>query len=91
MKKITPTILILLFTISVCAQNYDIQVKTEIDLEQKIEQFRAVPLSLGKDIPNAVVAMYSEDAEIDPNLGMFFFPEHTLKLAVFDVDGEILC
>jgi hypothetical protein len=59
-------------------------------LGQKIEQFRAVPLSLGKETPHAVVAMYSEDAEIDPNLGMFFFPEHTLKLAVFDVEGEIL-
>ena len=72
------------------AQDYNIQVKTEIDLGQKIEQFRAVPVTIGEDIPNAVVAMYSEDAEIDPNLGMFFFPEHTLKLAVFNVDGTIL-
>ena len=72
------------------AQQYNIQVKTEIDLGQKIEQFRAVPLTIGKEIPNAVVAMYSEDAEIDPNLGMFFFPKHTLKLAVFDVDGDII-
>lgn len=90
MKIILLTTFLLSITISIFAQNYDIQVKTEIDLEQKVEQFRAVPLLLGKDIPHAVVAMYSEDAEIDPNLGMFFFPEHTLKLAVFDVDGKII-
>lgn len=80
----------MILTGAVFAQKYDIHVKTEIDLGQKTEQFRAVPMAIGKDIPNAVVAMYSEDAEIDPNLGMFFFPEHTLKLAVFNVDGEIL-
>jgi len=89
MKQIS-TILLVLLAISLHAQNYNIQVKTEIDLGQKIEQFRAVPMTIGEEIPNAVVAMYSEDAEIDPNLGMFFFPEHTLKLTVFAVDGKIL-
>ena len=82
--------ILLLFTSDLLAQNFNIRVKTEINLGQKIEQFRAVPMAIGDDIPNAVVAMYSEDAEIDPNLGMFFFPEHTLKLAVFDVNGEVL-
>jgi len=90
MKIVKSTIILLFWAFPILAQKYDIQVKTEIDLGQKIEQFRAVPLSAGDAIPNAVVAMYSEDAEIDPNLGMFFFPEHTLKLSVFDVDGKIL-
>ena len=57
----------LLLAVSIVAQEYDIQVKTEIDLGQKIEQFRAVPMAIGEDFPNAVAAMYSEDAEIDPN------------------------
>src|SRR5210317_2248816 len=90
MKELLASLLFVVIATSVFAQEYNIRVKTEIDLGQKIEQFRAVPISIGKDIPNAVVAMYSEDAEIDPNRGMFFFPEHTLKLAVFDVEGEIL-
>ncbi len=90
MKTISATTFVLFLTISVFAQKYDIQVKTEIDLDQEIGQLRAVPMTIGEEIPNAVAAMYSEDAEIDPNRGMFFFPEHTLKLAVFDVDGEIL-
>jgi len=90
MKTISLTTLFFFFAISIFAQKYDIQIKTEINLGQKIEQFRAVPMAIGKDVPNVVVAMYSEDAEIDPNLGMFFFPAHTLKLAAFDVEGEIL-
>ena len=89
MKTIASTLFGFL-TLSLCAQDFDIQIKTEIDLGQKIEQFRAVPMAIGEEIPNAVVAMYSEDAEIDPNLGMFFFPEHTLKLTVFDVEGEMI-
>ncbi|MDX1285315.1 MAG: hypothetical protein R3182_09890, partial [Draconibacterium sp.] len=90
MKKFLSCIALSVWTFSLFGQDFNIQVKTEIDLGQKIEQFRAVPLSIGKEIPHAVVAMYSEDAEIDPNLGMFFFPEHTLKLAVFDDEGKIL-
>lgn len=90
MRHLIFTYLLLFCSLSIFAQKYDIQVKTEIDLGQDIGQFRAVPLAIGDEIPNAVVAMYSEDAEIDPNRGMFFFPEHTLKLAIFDVEGEIL-
>lgn len=90
MKIISITTFFLCIITSLIAQKYDIQVRTEINLNQKIEQFRAVPVSVGKDVPYAVAALYSEDAEIDPNLGMFFFPEHTLKLSVFDIDGRIL-
>ncbi len=89
--KSTLTILLSgLISISISAQKYDIQVKSEIDLGHEIGQFRAVPMTIGEDNPYAVAAMYSEDAEIDPNRGMFYFPEHTLKIAVFDVEGEIL-
>lgn len=70
------------------AQDYDLQVITEVDLGHPLGQLRAVPISLGPDQPKAVVTMYSEDAEIDPYIGMFFFPRHTLKLMVFDARGN---
>ena len=92
MKSVKPLIsLLLILTLStVFAQTYDLEVITEIDLGHELGQFRAVPISLGEEHPKAVVAMFSEDAEIDPYIGMFFFPKHTLKLMVFDVDGEII-
>ena len=65
--------------LTVSAQNYDLQVVTEFDLGHKLGQFRAVSISLGENQPKAIAAMYSEDAEIDPYIGMFFFPSHTLK------------
>lgn len=72
------------------AQNYDLQVITEVNLGHKLGQFRAVPISLGENRPKAIAAMYSEDAEIDPWEGMFFFPKHTLKLMVFDEHGNTI-
>lgn len=71
------------------AQKYDLQPALELDLGHAIGQFRAVPVSLGEDQPKAIAAMYSEDAEIDPYIGMFFFPRHTLKVAVFDDSGKM--
>lgn len=67
----------------------DLAVLAEIDLEQPIAQFRAVPVELGSNQLPAVAALYGSDAEIDPYIGMFFFPKSTLKLAVFDVTGRI--
>ena len=60
------------------AQTYDLQVMTELDLGHNLGQFRAVPISLGAD-KKAVAAMYSQDAEIDPYIGMFFFPKQEQK------------
>lgn len=62
---------------------------TKIDLGQPLGQFRAVPVSLGPQEAPAVAALYGSDAEIDPYIGMFFFPKGTLKLAVFDVTGRV--
>lgn len=80
---------ILLITSTLYAQDYNIQVVTEIDLDVTLGQLRAVPVNLN-DGRKAVVAMYSEDAEIDPYIGMFFFPRHTLKLIMFTEQGEII-
>jgi hypothetical protein len=67
----------------------DLAVLAGIDLGQTIGQFRAVPVELGPGRPKAVAALYSSDAEIDPYIGMFFFPKSTLKLALFDETGRI--
>ncbi len=67
----------------------DLAVLTEIDLGQPIGQLRAVPVELGPGQPKAVAALYSSDAEVDPYIGMFFFPKSTLKLVLFDETGRI--
>lgn len=48
---------------------------TEIDMGQNLEQLRAVTIPLGKDRTKAVAATYSEDAEVDPQINMFYFQE----------------
>lgn len=68
----------------------DLAVLSEMDLGQPIAQFRAVPVTLGKGRTSCVAALYGSDAEIDPYIGMFFFPKSTLKLVVFDVSGTVL-
>jgi hypothetical protein len=65
-------------------------VLAELDLGQPLGQFRAVPASLGSNAAPAVAALFGSDAEIDPYIGMFFFPKSTLKLAVFEVSGRVL-
>ena len=67
----------------------DLAVLAEVDLGQPIGQLRAVPVELGQGKPKAVAALYSSDAEIDPYIGMFFFPKSTLKLVLFDETGRI--
>ena len=58
----------------------DLAALTEIDPGQPIGQLRAVPVNLGADKPKAVAALHGAEAEIDPYIGMFFFPKSTLKL-----------
>src|SRR5690554_188487 len=75
---------------SVLGQNFDIKVVAEINLGTSIGQFRAAPVDMGENNPKAIAALFSEDAEIDPWIGMFFFPKNTLKLILFDETGKIL-
>jgi len=90
MKTVFTLFMIGLVGLSGYAQKYDLQVITEIDLGHPLGQLRAVPVSFGKNRPKGIAAMYSEDAEIDPYIGMFFFPKHTLKIIVFDEKGKII-
>jgi len=70
--------------------HYDLCRILQLPLDGPIGQLRAVPVRLGPDRPPAILAIYSEDAEIDPYIGMFFFPKGTTKLLVFDSTGKIL-
>lgn len=81
-------IVLLMISTLIIAQNINLQPIVELQIAEKIGQFRSVPVKL--DGKNAICGMYSEDAEIDPYIGMFFFPKHTLKLILFDEKGEIL-
>ncbi|UCG58503.1 MAG: hypothetical protein JSU70_03140 [Phycisphaerales bacterium] len=62
----------------------------EMQLKPPIGQLRAIPVHLGEGEPKAILLIYSSDAEIDPYIGMFFFPESTLKLMLFDEKGKTL-
>ena len=76
----------------VCAQNCDFSLKPamEIKLAEKIGQLRAVPVTIGNTHTHAMAVMYSEEAEVDPWEGMFFFPKNTLKVMVITTSGKVL-
>jgi len=67
----------------------DLQVHTEIDLDTRIGQLRALPVRLG-DGKRGILLVHSRDAEIDPYVRMFFFPTDTNHLRLIDTDGNTL-
>ena len=69
---------------------FDLHVLLQLSVVSPIGQLRAVPVSLGKDKPRALLAVYCADAEVDPYVEMFFFPKDTLKLMLFTQEGEFL-
>ncbi len=76
--------------LDVIARDYNLQPVMEFQLAEKIGQLRAVPVKIGEKYPHAMAVMYSEEAEVDPWEGMFFFPRHTLKIAVVTSMGKLL-
>ncbi|MGK7397487.1 MAG: hypothetical protein ACNS62_23115 [Candidatus Cyclobacteriaceae bacterium M3_2C_046] len=90
LNKMTCLLGLLLCSSQLFSQKFDLEAVTEIDLGKNIGQLRAVPVNLGEGQPKAICAMYSEDAEIDPFIAMFFFPQHTLKLVLFTEQGEVI-
>ncbi len=87
MKKLIFLFSLLLILNHLSAEIIDLQPIVQLKIAEKIGQFRSVPVKM--DGKNAICGMYSEDAEIDPYIGMFFFPKHTLKLILFDETGNI--
>ena len=66
------------------AKPIKLEVVAQVDLGQAVGQLRAVPVCLGTGQPKAILAIYGQDAEIDPYVGMFFFPKSTLRMCLFD-------
>jgi len=69
---------------------FDLQVVLELQLGEQTRQLRAVPVDLGEGQPRAILAVHCPDAEVDPYVEMFFFPNDTLKLTLFTDKGRIL-
>lgn len=90
MKKTIIFLILIQILPDVVAQDYNLQPVMELQLTEKIGQLRAVPVKIGDKYPHAIAVMYSEEAEVDPWEGMFFFPKHTLKVAVITSDGKLL-
>jgi hypothetical protein len=96
MKKIKPYIALTFFYLLISFPSFsatasiDLYKVLEIDLGMEIGQLRAVPVELGKNQPKGMLLVYSEDAEIDPYIGMFFFPKGTTKLKLITELGKEL-
>lgn len=90
MKKLFAIQLLVFATLLTFAQPFSLKTVMELKIAEKIGQLRAVPVTIGEKYPNALALMYSEEAEVDPWEGMFFFPKHTLKIAVVTSGGKVL-
>lgn len=89
MKIILSVIICSLFSLA-GAQNYDIREYASFNLGYQTGQLRAVPVVFaGQEEPNLLI-IHGEDADIDPFMGMFFFPTNTLKFAMYTNQGELL-
>jgi hypothetical protein len=94
MKKIKPYLVLVIFYLLIFFANLsatvpiDLYKVLEIDLGMEIGQLRAVPVELGGNQSKGMLLVYSEDAEIDPYIGMFFFPKGTTKLKLITEEGK---
>lgn len=68
----------------------EIKCLKEFDLGIKLGQVRSVPVSLGKDMPEAVLFVYSSQENLDPWPELFNFPKDTLKMALYTMDGVVM-
>lgn len=62
----------------------------ELSVGSSIGQFRAVPVKLGEGRGRGILAAYCSEFDVDPFCEMFYFPSDTLKMILFDMDGNIL-
>ena len=62
----------------------------DVSMGSKAGQLRAVPVNLGDGAARAFLATYCADFDVDPYVGMFFFPTDTPKMVLFTEEGEIL-
>ena len=59
----------------------------EFDLGSYLGQMRSVPVSLGKDMPEGVLFVYSTQENLDPWHELFNYPKDTLKMSLYTIDG----
>lgn len=90
MKNLThlPLVLMLMTPAVMATDAIDLQAVVTVDLDQSLGQLRAVPIARGNHAAPAILTIYGQDAEIDPYIGMFFFPESTLRMTLFDDKGH---
>ncbi len=60
----------------------------ELSLNSPVGQCRAMPVNLAGQ--RAILAVYGADFDDDPYHEMFFYPTDTLKMILFDMQGEVL-
>ena len=65
----------------------NIQCLKEFDLGIHLEHVRSVSVSLGKELGEGMVFVYSEAQDQDPWQEGFNYPKGTLKMAVYTMDG----
>ena len=68
----------------------EIKCLQEFDLGMSLGQVRSVPVSLGKDRPEAVLFVYSRQENLDPWPELFNYPKDTLKMALYTMDGIVM-
>jgi hypothetical protein len=75
-----------------CTANKPIALRPylELDMGQKLQNFRTVPLSLGTGNVKAFLSVYSANYDIDASYEMFCYPTDTFKMMVYTAKGEIL-
>ena len=54
----------------------EIKCLKEFDLGMELGQVRSVPVSLGKDMPEAVLFVYSSQGNLDPWPALFNYPKN---------------
>jgi hypothetical protein len=72
------------------AQPSDIRTYAEWNLGQPLGQLRAVPVQLSPEEAPHLLLVYGEDSDVDPFMGMFFYPQEPLRLALYSNQGELV-
>ena len=68
----------------------DIQPSLEMNVGQKLQNFRTVPVRLGDGQTKAFLSVYSANYDIDASYEMFCYPTDTFKMMVYTETGEVL-
>lgn len=71
------------------AAGYDPYVALEFNVGVPLQMLRSVPVNL-ENGQKGFLLLFSEERNLDPFEGNFFFPKHTPKLAVYDTKGKEL-